>query len=370
MSIDVELNEQIAVAADRFLPSRFPIKPVGPWPAVDEQRAAWQELIALGWPFVLANEHGSTQGASQIDAIFRALGRNPVLGPAVDTFVGLPLVWRAAEAELQSSLEPHLAGERLVSCAHQSEDANGVVKGDLWSGVALKDGALDGHKTLVDGHGLIDDLLVFATEDGEPVIALVETAAKGLRSEAMITPDLSRQFAFCNFAGVPAKVIVRGDRAREVGKAFEVLARLATVSELAGIAQASLAMTVDYAKLRKQFGRTIGSFQAIKHILAEAKMNEYNLACVATRLSEELEDGSEPDGGALSAMRALCSATRTAQTVLDHSLQAHGGIGFTLEYNLSWFYNRAAGLWGLWGDPNRLALEIAARRNLERGQAA
>ena len=163
---------------------------------------------------------------------------------------------------------------------------------------------------------------------------------------------------------------MRGDKAREVGEVFEVLARLATVSELAGIAQSSLAMSVDYAKLRKQFGRPIGSFQAIKHILAEAKMNEYNLACVATRLSAELEDGSEADGGGLAAKRALCLATRTAQIVLDHSLQAHGGIGFTLEYSLSWFYNRAAGLWGLWGDPNRLALEIAAHRDLVRGQAA
>jgi alkylation response protein AidB-like acyl-CoA dehydrogenase len=123
-------------------------------------------------------------------------------------------------------------------------------------------------------------------------------------------------------------------------------------------------MTVDYAKLRKQFGRTIGSFQAIKHILAEAKLDEYGLSCVANRLSEELEDGSENDGGAMAAMRALCHSTRSAQTVLDNCLQVHGGIGFTLEYALSWYYNRAAGLWGLWGDPNRLALQIAARHQL------
>lgn len=367
MTIDIELNEKISTAADRFLTARFPIKPVGPWPDRGESREAWQELMALGWAYVLATDHGNSQGAAQIDAIFRSLGRNPVVGPTVDMIVGLPLVWRAAEGDLQEILEPHLAGERLLACALQSDDADGQACGDFWTGATLENGRLSGHKTLVDGYGLIDDLLVFALEQGEPVIVLIQATGDGIGVEAMDTPDLSRRFARYSFDGASATVVARGETADQVGKALEVLARLATVSELAGIAQAALEMTVDYAKLRKQFGRTIGSFQAIKHILAEAKMAEYNLACVASRLSEELEEGTEADGGALSARRALCSATRTAQTVLDHCLQAHGGIGFTLEYSLSWYHNRAAGLWGLWGDPNRLALEIAACRMPDSG---
>jgi alkylation response protein AidB-like acyl-CoA dehydrogenase len=265
VSIDTELNEQIASAASRFLPSRFPIKPTGPFPEREDLRAAWQELIALGWPFVLASEHGGTTGASQIDVIFRALGRNPIIGPTVDMFVGLPLVWRAADASIQTQLEPHLSGDRLLSCAHESEGADGQTLGDLWSGATMSQGRLTGVKTLVDSLDMIDDLLVFARADGEPVIAMVDGADSGIQADPLSTPDLSRRFALVRFDNVTATILVQGERAAEVGRAFQTFGRLATVAELAGISQAALEMTVDYAKLRKQFGRTIGSFQAIKH---------------------------------------------------------------------------------------------------------
>lgn len=364
MTIDVELNEQIAAGAARFLPSRFPIKPTGPFPDRTDLRSTWKELVELGWPFVLATDHGSTAGASQIDTIFRALGGNPIAGPTIDMLVALPLVWRAVDDAGQEVLAPYLAGTRILACAHASEDTDGQVGLDLWSGVTLDDGALTGTKTLIDGTAIIDDIIVFARDGGEPVIALVDVTASEVELTPLTTPDLSRSLSVARFDAAPATVLVRGERAIEVGEAFTTLARLATVSELVGMSRAALDMTVEYAKLRKQFGRTIGSFQAIKHLLAEAKMAEYSLACVADRLAEELEDGTEPDGGVVSAMRALCYATRAAQTVFDVCLQVHGGIGFTLEYGLSWYYNRAAGHWGIWGDPNNLALQIAARHGL------
>lgn len=364
MTIDVELNEQIAAGATRFLPSRFPIKPTGPLPDPAILRSNWQELVELGWPFVLATEHRGTDGASQIDTIFRAMGINPIVGPTVDMFVALPLVWRAADDTLQELLEPHLAGMRIIAIAHASESANGQVDLDIWDGVTLDGDTLTGTKTLVEGSAIVDDLIVFASEGGEPVIAMVDVSSPRVALSALTSPDRSSNSFMATFSGAKAKVLVRGDRAREVGKAFVTLARLAVVSELVGMSKTALEMTVEYAKLRKQFGRTIGSFQAIKHLLAEAKLLEYSLACVADRLVAELEEGSEMDDGFASAERALCYATRASQGVFDICLQVHGGIGFTLEYTLSWYYNRAASLWGLWGDPNNLALRIAARHGL------
>ena len=361
MSVDIALNEEIARGASRFLASRLPVKPTGPFPSVSEMKAVWEDLLALGWPYVLATEHGSTTGASQIEAIFRVLGQHPIAGPTIDMFVALPLTWRAASEVDHQLLEPFLAGTRLLSLARVAEQADGSVGSDPWAGCSYSGGRLSGSKTLVDSVDLVDSFLVLAQENGQPVVLLADSKAAGVRTERLSTPDLSRNFGIIYFEDAPAAVLLRGERAAEVVAAIEALSRLAIVAELAGLSDAALAMTVDYAKLRKQFGRTIGSFQAIKQLLAEAKMFEYSLSCVSLRLAEELEEQSEDDGGALSSVRALCYATRTSQSVLDIALQVHGGIGFTLEYALSWYYNRAAGLWGLWGDPNQLALELGTR---------
>lgn len=370
MTVDIALNEEIARGASRFLASRLPIKPTGPFPPADDLKAVWQDLLALGWPYVLATEHGSTEGASQVDAIFRVLGQHPVTGPTVDMFIALPLIWRAAPEDTQALLEPFLAGSRLLSLARVSERDDQSVSTDVWEGCTFSEERVSGSKTLVDSIDLVDDFLVLANEGGESVILLVAKDAPGLHIAPLSTPDLSRQFGLLSFDKVPATLLLRGERAQEVIATFEALARLAIVAELAGLSDAALAMTVDYAKLRKQFGRTIGSFQAIKQLLAEAKMSEYSLSCVAARLAEELEEQTEDDGGTLNSLRALCYATRASQSVFDTALQVHGGIGFTLEYGLSWYYNRAAGLWGLWGDPNRLALDLGLRLGHKRLHAA
>lgn len=369
MSVDIALNEEIARGASRFLASRLPIRPTGPFPSAEDLKAVWKELLELGWPYVLATEHGSTAGASQVETIFRVLGRHPITGPTVDMFVALPLVWRAASADVQQLLEPFLTGSRLLSLARVSERPDQSVDSDVWAGCAFSEGQLSGSKTLVDSVDLADSFLVLAHEDGNPVILLVDKDAAGVRGEPLSTPDLSRQLGLVHFENAPAAPLLSGERAREVVDAIEALARLAIVAELAGLADAALTMTVDYAKLRKQFGRPIGSFQAIKQLLAEAKMFEYSLSCVSLRLAEELEEQSEDDGGTLNSVRALCYATRTSQSVFDIALQVHGGIGFTLEYALSWYYNRAAGLWGLWGDPNQLALELGARLGRQKNRA-
>jgi alkylation response protein AidB-like acyl-CoA dehydrogenase len=362
VSIDIELNEEIARGASRFLAARMPIKPTGPFPSSEELKSVWTELLGLGWPYVLATDHGSSAGASQVEAIFRSIGRHPIIGPTIDMFIGLPLTWRAAEEVAQQLLEPYMMGEKLLAMARLTETPDQRVSPDVWAGCRFSADRISGFKTLVDNVELCDALLVHGLDGDEPVLLLVDAAAAGVRVEKLSTPDLSRRFAMVHFEQVAATVLVRGTQALQVEQAIERFGRLATVAELCGLAETGLAMAVDYAKLRKQFGRTIGSFQAIKHLLAEGKMLEYGLSCVSTRLAEEMEEAVDGDGGALAATRALCYASRSAQSVFDIALQVHGGIGFTLEYGLSWSYNRAAGLWGLWGDSNSLALQLGRRQ--------
>lgn len=362
MAIDHELNDEIARIATRFLAARFPMHPANPPMAQTSLRSAWTELLALGWGHILATrEGGAAFAASQIEALFKAWGANPAPGPAHDMLVAMPTLYALLAPESRAALDPFLAGDKLLSLARFSETADMRIDPDCWNGATVGAGRLTGSKTLVEAAAIADAFLVTARADDQPVLALMAAADNTGIITALKSPDRSSHAALVQFNG-PVTLLARGERAIGIDAAVARLARLATVAELAGMARVALTLSVDYAKVRSQFGRTIGSFQAVKHLLAEAQLHVHALECVSLRLAEDMEGGLPDEQASTDAKRALCYASRAAQTVFDLALQVHGGIGFTIEYGLSWYYNRLGSLWGRWGDPATLALELGRLR--------
>lgn len=196
---------------------------------------------------------------------------------------------------------------------------------------------VNGVKTLVpDVHGATAVLIPARTAAGLVVLA-VDLAAPGVKQRSLTTLDITRPMARLEFDDAAAILVVGPETADAVIEHALDLARTAIAIEQVGGAQACLDMTVAYAKTRVQFGRPIGSFQAVKHACADmlvavesARSAAYH--AVAAYQSEEFP---------IAAAMAKVVAGEAFVDVAAQTIQLHGGIGFTWEHNAHLFYRRA-----------------------------
>ena len=191
---------------------------------------------------------------------------------------------------------------------------------------------------VVDG-GVADDLLVAA--EGADGIALyaVEATASGVERTPLATLDLTRQQATIRFTDAPARLVAdSGEAARVIEHALHVGSVLLAVEQV-GAAQHLLDLAVEYAKSRLQFGRPIGSFQAVKHRLADVMVDIEHARSAAYHAIWALTDGS--DDAALAASIAQATASAAFVRAATDAIQTLGGIGFTWEHQAHLYFKRA-----------------------------
>jgi len=295
----------------------------------------------------------------ELVALLEVMGRHLLCSPffASVCLAGNALLVAGSEAQKQEHLPGIAAGETRATLAWT--EAGGLWDADGIATVARADGAdfvLDGVKTLVlDGH--CADLLIVAARHegstGEAGLCLFAVPADtaGIERRRLSTMDQTLRQAEISLRGVR---VPAGALMGEAGAAWPALAKtrdlaaVALAAEQVGGAQKCLDMAVDYAKERVQFGRPIGSFQAIKHKCADmmvavesARSAAYYAGCVAA------EDGEE-----LASVAALAQATcsDTYFHCAAESLQIHGGVGFTWEYDVHLYFKRARSSEVLLGD--------------------
>lgn len=205
-------------------------------------------------------------------------------------------------------------------------------------------GKLNGKKIVVADGGIADVLVVLALHDGQPALFLVEASALIARNVESIDP--SRNTAEISFADSQAELLA-ADGWSALQQLYDRAAVLFAFEQLGG-AQAALDMAVAYAQERFAFGRAIGSFQSIKHMLADMyvamKLAESNCYYAAWALANNTTDLP------LAAATARVSATQAFQHCARDNIQVHGGMGFTWEFDCHLFYRRA----------NFLALELGS----------
>jgi alkylation response protein AidB-like acyl-CoA dehydrogenase len=270
--------------------------------------ALWREVCELGWPGIAVSEKYGGQGLGRIElsVLCEELGSTVAAIPFLPTVLASTLIEHAGSDEQCERLLPGLA--------------SGETKGAL--GVAL-----DGTAELVIG-GTEADLLVLVEDDTARVLASADADVAGTAS---IDPTRSA-----------ARVGTPGDAGEEL--AGEIAAGLdrglvAVSSELVGVCDRALRMTVDYVKERKQFGVPVGSYQAVSHRCAQMLL-ETEIARSASAYaawSADADPGSLPEAAAL----AKAAASAAGREVTASAIQAHGGIGFTWEADVHWLYKRA-----------------------------
>jgi acyl-CoA dehydrogenase len=297
----------------------------------------WQGLAELGVQAAAIPERHAGLGLGALELCVAA----EEIGRALAPIPFLSSIGVCAEAirlfgsgEQQSKWLPGLAAGSTIGTWGFAEDNRTTVA----NATRLTAGRLSGTKVPVfDGMAAAVMLVIASDEEGAAVCALCDLAQPGVIREPAETLDPTRPAALIRFEGAHAEVLPHGDAA-----AWQTLRHRAAVLlafEQLGSADAALEMARNYALDRTAFGRKIGSFQAIKHKLADmyAKIELARCHCYYGAWAISTDAPETP----LAAAGARCSATDALDYAAQENIQIHGGIGVTWESDCQLFYRRA-----------------------------
>jgi alkylation response protein AidB-like acyl-CoA dehydrogenase len=333
--------KQLRDEARRFLTERCPTSVPrrileGPEPY---DRELWQSMAEMGWTGAAVPEEFGGAGLGHLAVCVLA----EELGHAVAPVPFASSVYLATEAiQLYGSdaqrqhYLPKLAAGELIGTLAMAERPGAVDPGKLTT--HCTDRSLTGSKLAVPDGDVADFAVVAVRAERGPSLAIVDLAGPGVARETVTTIDPTRSHARIAFDNAPADLLQGGEG---VDAARHLLDRAAVMLafEQVGCAQAALEMARDYARERYAFGRPIGSFQAIKHKLADiytavelARSNAYYGAWALHTNAAELP---------IAASVARISACDAGWLASKENIQTHGGMGFTWQMDCQFYYRRA-----------------------------
>lgn len=352
-----EDQELIRNTARQFLEERIGLERVRELMMSDDgfDRGLWKEMADLGWPgLAISEEHGGAGlGPVEMSVLLEEMGRLVTPGPFFASAVlATTALQQAADSDSQARLLTSLASGEIIATLAVFESPRGwrILPTVTFAERSGKGWKLNGEKRAVlDGH-LADVLLVVAdTREGVGLFG-VDVNATGVGIAQESTLDATRRQATVTLDGVELEDTDRldeGDTSAALRRTL-LVATAALAAEQVGGAQQCMEMAVDYAKTRYQFGRPIGSYQAIKHRCANmlmevehAKSTAYHAARV-TDEADELEVAAPLAG-------SVCSEAYV--WVAGENIQIHGGIGFTWEHDAHLYLKRAKASSLLLGSP-------------------
>ena len=307
--------------------------------------ADWRRMAELGWQgLVIPEEHGgSGLGMLELAIVLEEMGRAVLPGQFIPTVLAGLAIRDGGDAAQRARWLPRIAdGGARATIALLEESGR-------WDPAAIRatlvragDGfVLNGTKRFVPDAERADCLVCAARyEDGVLAFALVERGVPGKTIPPLASVDPTRRNADVAFDGAPVATeqIVPGDGDAALARLLD-RGRIALAADMCGGAERVLDLTVEYAKVRQQFGRPIGSFQAIQHRCADMSV-EVEKAKAATCYAAWADDTGAADA-AFAAASAKAIAGDAYRFVTTYAVQVHGGIGFTWEHDLHFFYKRA-----------------------------
>ncbi len=308
--------------------------------------AFWDEAASLGWLGLHLPEScgGGGYGLPELVVVVEALGRAVAPGPFVPTVIAGALLDRVTAGGTPSRETPWGAELQRWLCGL----ADGSVRAGLGltSDLTCPTGRAAGTAPAVLGGGLADLLVLRAGDD----VVVVEATAPGVTVTVPANLDPTRRSARVVLEGAPAVVIPGG------GRLLVDLARVVLGAEAAGVAAACTEQAAAYAAVRVQFGRPIGTFQAVKHHCANMAMASELAAAAVWDAARAVEQGG--DQLSLAAGDAATMALVAADECAQLNIQVHGGIGFTWEHDAHLYLRRAAALAAVVG-PEAAASDVA-----------
>lgn len=305
------------------------------WTASTVDRLLWKGFGASGWFAALLPPglDGLGLRAADVAGLFEVVGRRLVPGPFLEHVLLVPLL-----AEFTGALPA--PSERLLSWWDPEATSAAPVRLDA-GGIR---GVMDGVRFAADADG-------FLVVTAGPSIVLVPRTDRVVASVAPGVTDGMTKPGRLELHEAPAELLLSGRRADDFLARARDWSRVATALELSGTSAWLAGQAAEFVKVREQFGRPIGQFQAIAHIVADLAVHDIALRNLCAAV---VADGPT----AVTAMGAKAYAAQVAVAAAENTLQAHGGIGFTMEHPLHMYFKHALHLWAWYGDPRRLAIRI------------
>ncbi|MFT3719980.1 acyl-CoA dehydrogenase family protein [Pseudorhodoferax sp.] len=329
-------------------------------------REAYAGLAGLGLAgLCIAEEHGGL-GMGPVEAMvaLEELGRGLVLEPLGQTLIAGGVLSAHADATLRADWLPRIAsGAALVVLAHQERAAR--YRLDRCAAAARPAGGgwrVTGRKSIVPAGDQADALLVPATVDGTLALFLVERVAAGVSARGYVTQDGSRA-AELELQDAPARLVAADglpalEHAVDIGIA-------ALCAEAVGVLDRTMALTAEYLNTRRQFGVVIGSFQALRHRMADMKMQQELARSMSYYATLKLNAPADERRRAMA--RAKVQLGQSMRFVGQNAVQLHGGIGVTDEYAGSHCFKRLTQMEMQFGDTLHHLGEVSARMQPKAG---
>jgi alkylation response protein AidB-like acyl-CoA dehydrogenase len=352
-----EEQEELRTAVRRFLQEKSPETEVRRLMETEDgyDPAVWSQMAdQLGLQSLTIPEEYGGSGFSYVEliVILEEMGSALLCAPYFATVaLAANALLTSGDDSAKKDLLPGLASGETIGTLAITED-NG-----RWDfeGIALQASGsggswtLDGHKSFViDGH-MANLILVAARTPAGLSLFAVEGGASGLTRTSLPTMDQTRKQARLVFESTPARLIgTDGGAAEGLTKTLD-LAAVALAAEQVGGAQHCLDSSVDYAKNRIQFGRPIGSFQAIKHKCADMLLEVESAKSAAYYAGWAAAEDSDELPVVASLAKSYCSEAYFHAAA--ENIQIHGGIGFTWEHDAHLYFKRAKSSELLFGDP-------------------
>jgi alkylation response protein AidB-like acyl-CoA dehydrogenase len=362
--LDVAANpdqKMLQETARRFLEDRAPIGALRRQVEGKTGRstAVWRDGAALGWLSLFVPEaHGgiaeAAEGAVDAAIIAEELGRVVFAGPFLPVNVVAFALGQSGSEAQRAALFPGLAAGEITAawCFSPPGFASGLKPGGVRLTPAGGDFILGGVASYVEAAEDADQLLVTASgADGLSQLLLPADTA-GVTIEPLETLDLGRPLARVRFDGVrlgrDALLGAPGQAADAVERQLQ-LAVLLQCAETVGVIDRALEFTLDYVQQRVAFGRPIGSFQALKHRLADHATQLEGAKAITAYAAEAVQRGASDAAAAVSIAKSQCG--RFGTEIIRDCVQLHGGIGVTWAHDIHFYLRRAVSNEALWGTP-------------------
>jgi alkylation response protein AidB-like acyl-CoA dehydrogenase len=315
----------------------------------------WSQLsgqLGLQSLAIPAEYGGAGYGYIELGVVFEEMGRALLCAPYFSSVaLAAEVLLRSGDEAAKKEHLPGLAdGQTIGTLALLEDSGSWAVQNVSTSATRTAEGwTLTGVKKFVlDGH-VADLVLVAARTDAGVSVFAVDARAPGFTATPVPTMDQTRKQAELHFADTPARLVGEdGEGAEIIGRALDTAAILLAAEQVGGASRA-LEMAVEYAKMRVQFGRPIGSFQAIKHKCADM-LTETESARSAAYYGMWALAADDPDVP-VAARLAKIYCSQAYMHVAADNIQVHGGIGFTWEHPAHLYFKRAKTCEVLLGTP-------------------
>ncbi|MGR3322306.1 MAG: acyl-CoA dehydrogenase family protein [Pseudooceanicola sp.] len=352
--MNFELNDEqrmLSESLTRFLSDRYDFEKRKKYVEMEGgfDPAIWQGYAEMGlFAIPFPEEEGGLGGSpTETMIVAEAMGHAVTVEPWVEAIAIAPALLQAASGEQRTAIaEGIISGETVPAWAHLE---SGMIERDEPMKTTFEGGKLNGSKTVVTFGAEADVIFVTAVDGaGETGLYLVRKGAEGLEARGYRTQDEQRA-AELTFDGTPAEKLEGGIPAAKAIAQAEAKAIAATIGEAVGAMEEAIDLTVEYIKGREQFGRPIGTFQALQHIAAQAVVEKEQVKSMAmyAALMCDSEDETERDLALSTAKVKMCDSARN---VGQMSIQLHGGVGMTMEYSIGRYFKRLTMLEIAWGD--------------------